>query len=147
MLLFVDVILNDVFEQGRNFPWPIPPCCPRCNHYKVWRHGFVERFFDLFSTALLIRRFQCPQCRCVICYRPASHFSRTQASKLSIKQSLQHRIESGRWPPEGKSSRCRHWMTNLKRKAFAYFGTQISHMLRAYEMLLALGHIPISRSI
>jgi hypothetical protein len=145
MLLFVDVALKDIFEQGRNYQWPTPSCCPRCNHYKVWRHGFVERFFDLFTTALFIRRFQCPQCRCVICYRPESHFSRIQATRLFVRQSLANRLSSGRWPPTHSTSRCRHWLVNLKRKAVAYFGMRFApDLIAAYDRLLGLGHVPIS---
>jgi len=148
MLLFVNILLKDVFEQGRNFQWPMPSCCPRCNHYKIWRHGFVERFFDSFAAALLIRRFRCPHCRCVICCRPESHFSRIQATKLFVRQYLANRLTSGRWPPTFFKSRYRHWLTNLKRKASAYFGVHLARdLIAAYDRLLALGHIPISCSI
>jgi transposase-like protein len=148
MILFVNVLLKDVFEQGRNFQWPIPSSCPRCNHYKVWRHGFVERFFDTFAEVLLIRRFQCPNCHCVICYRPDSHFSRIQATKLFVRQCLKKRISSGLWPSSLSKSRYRHWLTNLKRKASAYFAVHLlQDLIAAYDRLLALGHIPISCSV
>lgn len=148
MLLFVDVLLKDVFEQGRDFQWPTPACCPNCSHYKVWRHGFVERFFDLFAKALLIRRFRCPQCRCVICCRPASHFSRIRASKIFIRECLSMRLLSGRWPPGSSLSRYRHWLSNLKRKTVAHFGMECTHdLLAAYDSLLMQGHLPVCRSL
>ena len=145
MLHFVDVILKDVLDKGHNFQWPRPSCCPRCQHYKVWGHGFVERFFDYFSSSLSVKRFRCNNCGCVICCRPASHFDRVQLSSKSIKTRLAHRITQGRWPPGIATSRQRHWLANLKRKVLAHFGIIDSReLLTAYDSLLALGHIPVS---
>ena len=148
MLHFVDVILKHVFDKGRNYQWPKPSCCPRCQHYKVWGHGFVERFFDYFSSSLPVKRFRCNNCGCVICCRPASHFDRVQSSSKSIKARLAHRIIQGRWPPGISNSRQRHWLANLKRKIFAHFGIMDNlDLLPAYDRLLALGHVPVSCSI
>lgn len=148
MLHFVDVILKDVFEKGRNYQWPEPSCCPRCQYYKVWGHGFVERIFDHFSLLLLVKRFRCNNCGCVICCRPASHFDRIQASSETIKARLTHRIMCGRWPFGVPTSRQRHWLTNLKRKVLAHFGiVDIGDLLAAYDKLIALGHIPVSCSV
>lgn len=145
MLHFVDVLLKDVLEQGRKYPWPKPSRCPRCDHYQVWGHGFVDRFFDFLADALLIKRFRCPHCRCVICCRPASHFSRIQASKETVKDNLFARISTGRWPLGLLTPRQRHWLANLKRKALAYFGVnQIHGLIAAYDRLIAAGHVPIS---
>lgn len=148
MLHFVDVILKDVFDKGHNFKWPKPSSCPRCRHYKVWGHGFVERFFDCFSSSLLVKRFRCNKCGCVICCRPASHFSRIQSSSKSIKARLAHRIAHGRWPPGIATSRQRHWLANLKRQVLARFGVVVfGDLLTAYDKLLAFGHIPVSCSV
>ena len=148
MLHFVDVILKDVLDKGHNFQWPKPSCCPRCQHYKVWGHGFVERFFDCFSSSLSIKRFRCNNFGCVICCRPASHFGRIQSSSKSIKDRLAHRITQGRWPPGIATPRQRHWLVNLKRKVLARFGIVGSRdLLMAYDKLLALGHVPVSYSV
>ncbi len=148
MLHFVDVILKDVFDQGRNFQWPRPSHCPRCHHYTVWGHGFVERFFDHFLSSLLVKRFRCNQCGCIICCRPATHFNRIQTSCRDIKARLTHRIMCGRWPPGIQTSRQRHWLANLKRKILAHFGvTAIKDLLSGYDNLLCRGHVPVSYSV
>ena len=148
MLHFVDVILKDVFDQGRNFQWPRPSCCPRCHHHRVWGHGFAERFFDHFVSSFFVKRFRCNQCGCIICCRPASHFDRIQTSFRDIKARLAHRIRCGRWPPGIKTSRQRHWLANLKRKTLAHLGIIADHdLLTAYDSLLALGQVPVSSSV
>jgi len=148
MLHFVNVILKDVFDQGRNFQWPKPPCCPRCRHYKVWGHGFVERLFDSFSFSLPVKRFRCNNCGCIICCRPSTHFDRIQSSCKAIKHKLKHRLTYGRWPPGTSTNRERHWLQNLKRKVLAHFGVMAGgDLLTAYDKLLLQGHIPVSCSI
>jgi len=145
MLHFVAVNLKDVFDKGRDFQWPRPSCCPRCQHYKVWGHGFVERLFDSFSSALLVKRFRCNQCGCVICCRPVTHFSRIQSPAKSIKANLRHRIANGHWPDDIPANRQCHWLRNFKRKAFALFGVvNIRNHLTAYDELLSMGNIPVS---
>ena len=148
MLHFVDIILKEVFDKGRNFTWPSPPNCPRCQHYKVWGHGFVERFFDCFPSPLQMKRFRCNNCGCVICCRPETHFARIQSSSKFIKARLAYRITHGLWPPGMATSRQRHWLKNLKRKTLVHCGTvAIRDLLMAYDKLLALGHVPVSCSV
>ena len=149
MIIFVPVLLKNIFDQGRDFSWERPPCCPKCNHYKVWSHGFVQRHFDGFDTFLLLKCYRCPHCGCVLTLRPDTHFSRFQASKDTIRSSIEERVKSGRWPPSDLSlSRQRHWMQNLKRKMKAIlFDTWNQSILAAYDHLISIGHTPVSSSI
>ena len=149
MVIFVSVLLKDIFEQGKDFSWEPPSCCPRCEHHKVWSHGFVQRYFDGFDSFLWIKCYRCPLCGCILTLRPDTHFSRFQASKDTIRSSLEERIQTGRWPPSELShSRQRHWMQNLKRKIKAILSdTWEAGVLAAYDYLLFLGHIPVSISI
>ena len=145
MLHFVDLILKDVFEQGRDFKWTKPSRCPRCRYYNVWGHGFVERLFDHFPSPLLIKRFRCNHCGCIICCRPTSHFARIQSSSKSIKSNIAYRITYGRWLSGIPPSRLRHWLLNLKRKILAHLGLQDNHdLLQGYDKLLLSGLIPVS---
>ena len=148
MIQFAAVILKEIFDQGRNFSWEPPTKCPRCNHYKVWGHGYVSAFFDGFTDSLWLKRYRCPDCGCVITMRPASHFSRFQSSRATIRSALQHRLKHGRWPSDISSARMRHWLTNLKRHIKAH----IPHswepgLMVCYDHLLEMGKIPVSRSI
>jgi hypothetical protein len=148
MLHFVDVILKDVFAKGRDFQWPKPSCCPRCQHYKVWGHGFVERLFDCFPSSLPVKRFRCDHCGCVLCCRPITHFDRIQSPSKSIKSRLAHRLMHGRWPPGIPTNRQRHWLQNLKRKVLAHLGiVEAGYLLTAYDKFLSQGHIPVSCSV
>ena len=113
MITFVSVVLKEILEQGRDYKWKRPTTCPNCNHYKVWSHGFVQRFFDGFDTFLLLKCFRCPNCGCVTTLRPDSHFSRIQASKSTIRSCLDCRVKTGRWPPDLSLSRQRHWLKKI----------------------------------
>ncbi len=148
MIIFVSVLLKDIFEQGRDFAWERPPCCPRCNHYKVWSHGFVQRHFDGFDKFLLLKCYRCPLCGSVLTLRPDSHFTRFQASKDTIRSFLSERLETGRWPPAPCHSRHRHWLRNLKRQIKAILSDTWEHgILAAFDYLISIGHTPVSSSI
>lgn len=121
MIWFVPIDLKKIHEQGRMFSWPHPPGCLRCNNWQVWGHGYVERYFDGYAAALLIKCYRCPVCGCVIALRPQTHFIRIHSSKEIIRSHLLHRLETGRWPPSSlPRSRFRHWVSNLRRQVYAF---------------------------
>ena len=146
MILFVDVDLKEVNLLGEKFPWQKPAVCPRCLQSHVWGHGFTGTFFDGFFNALLMRRFRCPACGCVIKCRPKSHFKRIQTAIETIQSYLAGRIETGRWP--GSPERGRHWLRALKRQVLAHLGLAWrSRLLEAFDRLFGLGIVPVSRSL
>ena len=147
MIWSVDFSLKKIHERGRLFSWPRPPCCPRCNNWKVWGHGYVERYFDGFVEALLIKCYRCPACGCVITLRPKSHFSRIHASRETIRFHLFHRLKTGRWPPSFLlHSRLRHWLSNLKHRVHVFLTSAWNQGLWAgFETLLSQGQTPVAR--
>jgi hypothetical protein len=149
MIYFVSVQLKDIFEQGKTFLWVRPVACLNCNHYKVWGHGFVPRFFDGFVSCLYLKCYRCPQCRCVMTLRPDTHFNRIRCCKETIRVLLAHRILKDRWPPSlFPSPRMRHWLANLKRQAFTYLtNTWQQGLLRAFDCLVMMNIIPVGRSM
>lgn len=148
MIIFVSVLLKDIVEQQRDFVWKRPPCCPKCDHYKVWSHGFTERIFDGFNIPLLLKCYRCPCCGCVITMRPDTHFSRFQASKDKIFFSLSERLKTGRWPPVQSHSRYRHWLRNLKKQTKAHLTcTWDKGILAGFDYLVSIGRTPVSSSI
>lgn len=148
MILFVDVILKQIFTMGRDFPWKRPEKCPCCGNWKVWGHGFVSTIFQGFDEPLLLKRYRCPACGGIIKLRPSSHFSRFQSSKHTIRSALVHRITTGRWPRGSAGSRQRHWLYNLKRQVKAHLTEEWKDGLAAaFDYLMSLGRIPVSRSI
>jgi len=149
MIQFVDVILKEIFDLGKKYPWKRPSECSRCQSSgKIWSHGYVSAIFDSFTDPLYLKRYRCQDCGCVITMRPSSHFSRFQSSLKTIRSSLQHRMTNGRWPVTGAGPRMRHWARNLKRQVVAVLGCSWSSgLIAGYDKLLEMGRIPVTRSI
>jgi len=148
MIQFVAVILKDIFDQEKNYPWKKPSKCPRCKLDRIWGHGFVPALFDGFDEPLLLKRYRCPECNCVITMRPASHFSRFQAAIVTIRLAIYNRITHGKWPPNYTSSRMRHWLNNLKRQIRAHLPqSRQLELMPSFDFLLNMKKNPVSRSI
>ena len=149
MIYFVAVILKDIFEQGKDFQWIHPAACLNCNHYKVWGHGFVPRYFDGFAGCLYMKCYRCSQCRCVMTSRPDTHFSRILCCKETIRTLLALRITTGRWLCSFLSlPRMRHWLANLKRHALAHLADSWKEgLIAAFDRLLDMRFVPASRSM
>ena len=122
MIFSVFVSIKEIVSRGRDFPWPRPDACPRCNGHRIWGHGFVTTFFDGFSCQVLLRRYRCPDCHCVLRLRPSGYFKRFQATIETIRSSIAFRLQNGRWPQGLLRARQGHWLRSLRRKTLAYFG-------------------------
>ena len=148
MIIYVSAMIKEIFSLGKRYPWPRPKQCPCCAGRRVWGHGFVLALFDGFDEGLWLRRFRCPLCGCVVRLRPEGYLSRFQASVESIRLSLSHRLEKGRWPPFLSRSRQGHWMRALRRKSEAYLGKLWrGGLMEAFDHLLCRARNPVSRSI
>lgn len=149
MIYFVAAQLKDIFEQGKDYPWVPPAACLKCNHCKVWGHGFVPRFFDGFVACLYLKCYRCPQCHCVMTTRPDTHFSRIRCCKETIRFVLSLRTTTGRWPPFPLPlPRMRHWLANLARQSIAHLTDAWKEgPIAAFDRLLAMHHVPVSRSM
>ena len=148
MILPVSVNLKEIEEKGRDFPWNRPEECLRCHGRRLWGHGFVTAIFDGFKGCLLLRRYRCPFCGCVIRLRPEGYFKRFQASKRVIRFHIVTRFHTGKWVPGFSSARGRHWLRGLKRQVMAHLGMQwMSDLLKAFDLLREMGNIPVSRRI
>jgi hypothetical protein len=147
MLWRVPADLKQIRDQGRHFPWPRPECCPRCRNWRVWGHGYVERYFDGYIEALLVKCYRCPACGCVITLRPESHFPRIRSPLQAIREHLHVRLSQGRWPPSSLArSRLRHWLANLRRQVTARLTNGWGQGLWAgFEELLSRGQVPVAR--
>jgi hypothetical protein len=148
MIIFVCAKLKEIFDKQRDYVWPRPERCPRCRLSKLWGHGFVWAYFDDVAGGLYLRRYRCPECGCVIRLRPRGYFPRIQASIETIRASLGQRIEQGRWPTGSSRSRQGHWLKGLIQNAVAYLGNAWKgRLLEAFDRLLCLGIIPVSRAM
>lgn len=146
MICAVTADLKKIHQKGRFYPWVRPACCPRCQNWRVWGHGFVERYFDGFVEALPLKCYRCPGCGCVITLRPDSHFPRIRAPISLIRSHLFHRLETCRWPASSFSrSRLRHWLVHLRCRVKAFLTEAWEGGLRGgFEALLSLGQIPVA---
>ncbi len=148
MIVSFCVSIKEIVERGREFPWPRPDSCPRCRGNRVWGHGFVGALFDGFLEQALIRRWRCPDCRCVVRARPHGYFERFQTPTNSIRSSIAYRIRNGRWPPGSSRSRQGHWLRSLLRQIEAHLkNEQITGPILGFDGLIDKGIIPVSRSI
>ena len=148
MILPVAVDLKEIYEKGRDYLWPRPEVCPRCNAGRPWGHGFVLAFFEGFTKALSLRRYRCPRCGCVIRLKPQGYFDRFQSSIETIRSTIADLLNKNRRPCGVLRTRQAHWLKALKRMARAYFGDPFEHrLLAAFDRLMGMGKIPVSRSI
>jgi hypothetical protein len=148
MVLFVVVKLKQIFKQQRDYPWPRPESCPRCQEGRVWGHGFVMAYFDEYPRGLFLRRFRCPGCGCVMRLRPKGYFKRFQASIQRIYACLSRRIINGRYDAGLSRSRQRHWMRALQRQVAAYLGEGFrSQLLEGFSALVQRGRVPVAVGI
>ena len=148
MVLFFPVALKTLFRQGKNYPWPRPDGCPNCKRFTVWGHGFAAAIFDGFEQPLLLKRYRCPDCGCVIRLRPKGYFKRFQASIKTIRSSIAHKSTSSQWLPGISRTRQRHWYRSLRRRIKAYLtDTWHQGVLAGFDYLLQIGQTPASRSI
>ena len=148
MILPVAVVLKEIYEKGRDYLWPRPEVCPKCKARRPWGHGFVVAYFDGFTAGVLLRRYRCPQCGCVIRLKPQGYFARFQSCIATIRAAIAELLRENRCPRGVFRTRQGHWLKALKRKARAYFGDPFqNHLLAAFDRLAGMGKIPVSRSI
>lgn len=146
LILFVEASVKSIFRLGRDFSWPKPKACPRCQG-RLWGHGFVEAYFDGFDAPLLLRRYRCPECRSVIRLRPKGYWPRFQASVGTIRRCLVSRLKLLKWRPDLPRSRQRHWLRGLRRQIVIHLGASwTGDLLEAFDQLASQGIIAVSRT-
>ena len=148
MVIFFSVILKDLLLQGRHYPFPRPSGCPRCNGFRLWGHGFVSAYFDGYNQPFCLRRYRCPDCRCVLRLRPEGYFKRFQASVETIRSSIGVKSTTNRWLSGISRSRQRHWYRSLLIRIKAYLTDTWGYgVVAGFDSLLRVGQSPVSRSI
>jgi hypothetical protein len=148
MIVFVPVSIKEIVLKGRDFPWLRPAVCPRCDGNRVWGHGFASALFDGFDDEVLLRRYRCPDCHCVLRLRPSGYFKRFQAGIQTIRDCIDYRLANNRWPKVFSHTRQGHWLRSLYRKTFAYLGQGwMDHLLDGFDHLIQMNEIPVCRRI
>jgi len=147
MIIFFPLSLNEIFQQGRNYPWPKPTLCPRCNGCRIWGHGFISACFDGYLVPLCLKRFRCPDCGCVFRLRPKGYFKRFQAPIAVIRSCIASKVQENKWLESISRSRQRHWLLALMKKIRAHLTDAWHGIIKGFDFLLNTGEIPVSRSI
>lgn len=148
MILPVTANLKEIEKRGRNYPRIKPEICLRSKGYRLWGHGFVGAFFDGCAGVLVLRRYRCPACGCVMKLKPKGFFRRFQERVEMIRFHIECRLESGRWPMGCSCPRCRHWLRSLKRQTLAHLDIEwLRQLPQAFDRLAEMGCIPVSRTI
>ncbi len=148
MIIFFSAILNEIFLFGRDYSWPKPEHCPRCNSCRVWGHGFFTACFDGYNCPLLLKRYRCPDCKCIMRLRPEGYFKRFQAPIAAIRSSILSKVWSGKWVDDIDRNRQCHWHRALLKRIRAYLTNKWRKgIVAGFDYLLGLGQIPVCRSL
>lgn len=149
LILFVEVCVKRLVEQGRKYHWQRPEQCPKCKGVRVWGHGYVEAYFDeAGSQSVFLKRYRCSQCGVVMRLRPLGYWRRIQATVTAVQQCVLHRVEKGRWPPGCNSARGRHWLRALKRQVRARLGMSYAERIaEGFFELISRGVCAVSRAV
>jgi len=130
LILSLSVDLEKLMREGRAYPWPRPPCCPRCEGRRLWGHGYVRRYFDGVSEAVLMKRWRCADCGAVHTMRPASHWRGFWATVALIMLSLRSKLSGSRWLVEVSRQRQQYWWRGYQRQShFAGASASLSELL------------------
>jgi hypothetical protein len=111
LLVVTDASVEEIASEGRKFNWK-RPCCP-AGCPKVWGHGFVQRIFQGFAAALLLKRWRCPTCRKVITMMPPGFWPRYQTPVATIGAAIVGRFEHRGWLPDVSRQRGGHWLRSF----------------------------------
>jgi hypothetical protein len=117
LILYFSIDVKKLFELGKKYPWIKPYCCPACKGHRLWGHGYAPRYFEEFSQALWMKRFQCPDCTAVHCARPETYTSRFRYRRLEILRSLTEKISGcGKWLALIPRQNQQYWFKAAKRR-------------------------------
>jgi hypothetical protein len=131
---FVDVKLLE--ELGKEYPWPRPGKSPCCGGVRLWRHGFVPRYFGGYPDQLLMLRYRCADCGAVHTMRPSEYDRRFRAQWATIFLVLLLKILTGRWSSEFSKERQRYWL-----KGFRVHASRWGNASGMIRQLQALGEL------
>lgn len=135
----------------REYPWPRPARCPSCRSTRIWGHGYVGRYIqnydglELKTVRVQIRQYRCNDCKVVVRCLPEGYFMRFQISRRVIQKSILQKTVGGVWLAGISSTRQNHWFQALKRQTLARWGNRQLHMIIAFDVLIELGVVPVSR--
>jgi hypothetical protein len=145
LILHFAVDVKRLVEEGKDFCWPRPERCPRCQGQRLWGHGYVRRYFEGYVHALWIKRYRCPDCQAVHTLRPEGFYRGFYYSILTILLSLLSRIIHNRWLKCLSRQVQQYWWKGLRRQASRFQNVKIPDRV-AIGQLLRGGIIAVTHS-
>ena len=103
MIINVDISIDSLSTQGKNFKWVKPDACPACTSH-LWGHGHV------FSNNLFLKRYRCNNCLIVITLKPFGFWKNYRTSIKNIYLDLRHRLVTFHWRSNEKRQRRNDWL-------------------------------------
>jgi hypothetical protein len=147
LILYFPIDVNLLETQGKQYPWPRPPWCPRCRSPRLWGHGYTERFFDGFQKALLLKRYRCSDCGAVHTLRPQLYDRRFQVIWFTIFLSLLKKITVGRWLSGWSRQRQQYWWRGFKKHASRKQNFSDETALATLDTLVKTEHLLATHSL
>lgn len=118
MILYIEINLENLKHLGKNFSWINPNKCPSCNHFKLWGHGYVQRYFNDEPESYWIKRYKCPQCKRIHTCRPLTHYRRFQNSKIIMLGFLFLYFLLGKYPGKHTRQKEQYWIKGFRLQNF-----------------------------
>jgi hypothetical protein len=108
----------------------------------------VLSYFAELAEGVLLRRYRCPDCRCVVRLRPHSHWSRFQSSIKTIRGCIERYVKGENLCRDGPRSRRGNWLRALRIQSAVRLGLGfVGSLLDAFDRLVGKGFVPVSRSM
>lgn len=136
LILYCEVDVKLLEELGKKYPWPRPQKSPCCGSVRLWRHGFVLRYFDEWPEQLWMLRYLCADCGSVHTMRPSEYDRRFKTQRFTIFLVLLIKIVTGRWSYGFSKERQRYWM-----KGFRFHSSRLDNVIGVIEQIKALGEL------
>jgi len=146
LILHFEVDVKRLVEEGKDFCWPRPERCPRCEGRRLWGHGYVQRYFEGWSEGIWVKRYRCPDCGAVHTLRPETFYKGFYYSILTILLSLLSRIIHNRWLKCLSRQVQQYWWKGLRRQASRFHNVKVPDSLTLVQ-LLREEIIPVSHLI
>lgn len=145
LVLQVSVDVQRLVELGKTYPWPRLTRCLSCNSFRIWGHGYAQRYFEGFSLPAWVRRLRCPDCGTVYTLRPDLFCRCFRYSLRTILSSLMTKITDGCWLSSLPRQNQQYWYKGFKLQS-ARFRNTLSPDMTAVCAIMLSGFIPASHS-
>jgi len=146
MIFYLGVSVKEIFEEGKDYGWPRPERCPKCGSGRLWGHGYAERYFEGFETAVWMKRWRCPDCGGVHTARPKTFWRRFRHSLRRVVESLKEKLCFGRWVRQRGRQIQQYWWRGFGRQCGRQ-GPMGRRGLEELEKILRNGIIAATHSL